>query len=606
MKSEFFRVFSRVFFTKTRVFLPIFLINLKKSSESCKLVSQEQDNFQVSAAFPLKILSKNDYFQKIVGNTKDFFFFIVFDAENDQIFDEAKEIAGFLQETIEKSLKEEKISIYFMQKSVYQDVKRTINRVKNQEIFEKDAKFANSLEIYFKTPYSTTQAFVKYKKSRFFQEKSRKKLVKFLRKLIHPVEIIENNADFIDKLRAQALTKTTTSLILKVIPEGFSSEKAYKKFRKLAFNFFERKLVPLQTTFLIINQSNLVKYHGFLNNEVYIFRNDFFSQNFQEKLEVFAENRDKNSIIITDSQKNQFLLESYSSFLQEFKETEKTHLQELKDEKKRDFQCFSSFLSPKIFVLSDLKSKNLGNYFKKLNFNKKKPTLSLLLSRDEHENPHRIKTLLQLYQLFHQNFSFLLITSQEIEDFFPHANRNYPRFCVFNFLKSDKTSNLYKNYAKKLIFPYEKHFLRDDENYFEDFAKIQDKIKEIALRKAEPTYIANVDEEIEDVNACVFESFLEKSKDFVLELYDDSVFSEFSKGVFNDLSRKYQDFGFLRMHSLNQSEKLVNIAAFPAYIIWDAEKQRFFVYQPDFKEIGFRKDVFEEKLRGFLLSKSRN
>ena len=549
------------------------------------------------------VLTKKDYFMKIVGNNKDFFFFITFREEDPDAFREAQEIASVLQKNIPSS---SNILIYLMEKSVYKDIKKTINRVKNLEIYEKDSSI-NNIDIYFKTPYSGNQAYVKYKPHSFYSQLYQKKLFKYIKKLLNPIEIIEDSELFLKKLQAQTLNKINCPLIVKILPE--INEKMIRNYKKTAFFFYERKLLPLQANFIIINNPLIINQFGLQKNETYILRNDFLTK-YKETVDPFLEEESvkieeihKTALKIEDSvRKNEYFLDKYSVYKEEMLESEKKQINELKDEKRREFNSFSSFVLPRIFLLNDIKTKSLGPFFKKINFNKKKPIISFLLTEDEIENKQRMKNFIRLFHLYHQQFYFIVMNSSALEEFFPHVNRNYARFCVFNFFNQIKNNTQYKNYYKSLMYPYEKYFLNDDVDYFEKFENIQEKTKLFLEHKAKIDLISNINDQIEDVNADILNEKIEKNINFVLELYDYSVKSHFAKGVFNKVSEENTEnkLGFLRMNSLNDSPYLVNVARFPAYFLWDSVKKTMYLWQPNMNEINFNKVRLEEELKKFI------
>ena len=552
------------------------------------------------------ILTKKEYFMKIVGNNKDFFFFIVFQEENQETFEEAQQIARVLQKNLTLYMpNQENVVVYMIERAIYNDIKKTINRVKNAEINEK-TNIYNPIDIYFKTPFSGNPAYIKYKQSSFYTEKTQKRLFKLIKKLRNPVEIIDDSDEFLRKLHYQTLNKLNSPLIIKVIPEG-SNEKNHKRIKKTAFYCFERKILPLQSNFVILMNTYLINSFGLQNNEVYIMRNDIISK-YKQCIDNSAGNEyisnNNGDLIIEDLQrKNQYILEKYSIFHKEMLENEKNLLNEIKEEKKKEFNVFLNFLLPQVFLINNTKTKTLIPFFKKVNFNNKKPTLSFFLTEDEIENKTRLINFMKLFQLFKNNFHFVIMESSQTEEMFPHVNKNYPRFCVFNFFNQNKNLNKYKNYHKKLIYPYEKYYLSDDENFFESFEKLKEKCDLILKNQAANDYISNINDVIEDINSDILNSKFDKNHSFIVELYDHSVLSEFSKGVFlniyDDLSKNIQ---FFRMNGLNDSENFVNIRRFPAYLM--RVKGKTYVYHPNFKEIDFKKKKLEEVLRKFILERN--
>jgi len=553
------------------------------------------------------LLNKKEYFNKIVGNSKDFFFFIVFQEENSEILNEAQQIASVLRKSINKYTPNSNIIIYLIERVVYRDIKVTINRVKNNEIYEKDSR-NNAIEIYFKTPYSGNQAYLKYKQGSFYNERGQKKIFKLIKKLIDPVEIINDQETLLNKLQLQSLNKINSPLIITAMPES-ANEKTINKLKKKAFFFFERKLLPLNSNFVIVNKPNLMNKFDMLNNETYIFRNDFFSKYYQticpwksEDEDHFLKIKNNGNLIIESAKNVKYCLEKYSIF----KENEKTLMQETKDEKTKERNCFLSFISPRVFHLSDTKTKSLAPFFKKINLNKKKPVISFFLTQEDLENKERFENFEKLYKLYRENFHFVVMDSGQIEEVFPHANKHYPRFCIFNFFNQNKNNLIYKNYYKSLIFPFEKYFLKDEGCFFERFEDLREKIEFFLKNKANVDYISKNDELVDDINADVFNKNFEKNQNFVVELYDQSIESEFSRQIFNKIYEEIhgENMKFFRMNCLNDSPYLINMDRFPAYIYWDSMKKKMYVYHPNFIEIGFRKGNLEEDLRTFIFNKN--
>lgn len=74
-----------------------------------------------------------------------------------------------------------------------------------------------------------------------------------------------------------------------------------------------------------------------------------------------------------------------------------------------------------------------------------------------------------MYGQYKNEFTFMLVDTNEIVDLFPHIEDNQPPFSIFNFFKVDKSLSKVEKYYKHLIFPFEKYFLEDSENFYEDY-----------------------------------------------------------------------------------------------------------------------------------------
>lgn len=598
--SPFFKSFKRSLTLYPRFFLPILFFGKAQSlfyltpAEDPHLIPIKDSaiNHQRSN---VEVLSKNDYFMKIVGNDRDYFFFIIYNEEIPDTFQEAMQIASTLQRSTEKYDIKPIPIVYLMEKSVFIDIKNTINRVKNIEIHEKTIIF-NNIEIYFKSPISSNQVYFKYKEN-FHSKRHQKKLFKLLRKLIEPVKIIEDSEGLYNALYHQTLKKINNPLVLKVLDDktdkNMKNAKILKKYKKNAFYFYERRLLGLETNFIIINKGSIGI--GLDPNETYLMRNDILT-----KIDEKAVITDKIFKIEDNTRQKVYNLEKYTKFQKELLISDKT-FSEIKDEKKKENACLTYFLLPKVFILGDMKKKSLGAFFKKINFNKKKPILSFLINEDEIENNRRLLDFVKIMESYENKLHFVVITSEQLEEFFPHVNKIYGRFCLFNFFNQNKNSNFYKNYYKHLIYPYEKHFLNDEENYFESFDTIKGKIEEVLHHRKSSDFISNTSELIEDINSDIFDKKIRNDQTFIAELYDNSIRSQFSRGVFNKIAENDVENNFVRMHYLNDSQYCVNIAQLPAFLIWDHKKKTMYVYQPNFKEIDNRKGRLEEELKKFIL-----
>ena len=444
-----------------KVLFPVLLMNFYLNKP--KLSSETPPPKQPTNENQYILLKKKDYFNKIIGNSKDFFFFIVFQEDSQETYSEAQQIASTLSKSLSKYTPNSNITIYLIERAVYRDIKTTINRVKNTEIFDKDTR-NTPIEIYFKTPYASTQAFIKYRSGSFFSDRSQKNLFKFIRKLLSPVDFIEDPNELLQVLHRQSHDRINSPVIIRTLGEGGYNEKSIRKFKKTAFSCLERKILPLHTRFVILNKSSLLYQFGLLGQETYILRNDFLGK------AGFEEKKDNNGVSIDFQTKNtRFFLEKYSVFKKWFMETEETLLRECKTDKIRENSIFLGFISPRVFYLSDSKTKSLAPLFKRVNINRKKPIFSLFLTNEDLENPQRIENLKKLYETYKEKFYFLAMDSKNIEEVFPHGNMHFPRFAIFNFFNQNKNSNIYREYYKNLMHPYEKYFLADSEAYFERF-----------------------------------------------------------------------------------------------------------------------------------------
>lgn len=572
-----------------KVLFPVFLMNFYLNTPKLSLETP------VHTGTPSILLKKKDYFNKIIGNSKDFFFFIVFQEESQETFSEAQQIVSTLSKSLSKYTPNSNISIYLIERAVYRDIKATINRVKTSEIYEKDTR-NTPIEIYFKTPYASTQAFIKYRQGSFFNERTQKKLFKFIRKLLSPVDFIEDPTELLQVLHRQSLDKINSPVIIRTMGEGGSNEKNIRKFKKTVFACLERKLLPLNTRFVILSKSSLLYQFGLLGQETYILRNDFLGR------AGFDDPKDTNGVVIDfQSKGTRFQLEKYSVFRKTFMETEETLLRECKTEKIRENTVFLGFVAPRVFYLSDSKTKSLAPLFKRVNMNRKKPILSLFLTNEDVENPQRIEILKKLYEIYREKFYFLVMDSKNIEEVFPHANRHFPRFAIFNFFSQNKNSNIYRDYYKNLMHPYEKYFLYDNEAYFERFEAIKEGVEGFLGGRARMDYISKNDDLVAEINSDAFDRKIEQNERIVLELYENTTESEFSRQCFNKICE--EEWGRVkcsRMNGLNESKYLVNLGGRVSYVVWDPVAKKMYVYQPDFGEIAWERKKMEENLRRFI------
>jgi len=227
--------------------------------------------FQISHG-DIIFLSKEAYFDKILGNEKDFFFLVVY-TDNEEGNLHVNKVARRLKHLAEENGLED-WNVYVLNRHVFEDIKKTIGRTGNLKLFGGSGEIM-PVELYMKTPHSRDFMYLKHKPNKFSTPEGLKKFSDVMNKVSRLVHTVSSEEDLKNVL-AQSLNKFSKPTIILRINDSnkITYKKVAKKFAKLAFLSLERKYLPLDAQFIIIKGSNVGKDLNLEYDCPYIFRND--------------------------------------------------------------------------------------------------------------------------------------------------------------------------------------------------------------------------------------------------------------------------------------------------------------------------------------------
>ncbi|EAS06433.2 hypothetical protein TTHERM_01310170 (macronuclear) [Tetrahymena thermophila SB210] len=635
--------------------------NLSSNDTNAQMKNQSQQENKVKVEEDAIYLNKQTYMQNLLGNKHENYILIVHAEDNYEDTNNSIKAAKHIKKIIKQQRDDLKsnvdINVYVVSRPTLEEVKKLANRVMDFKIFEREED-PQPIEVYIKTVHSNESVYIKWRRESFYSEYKSNKFVKKLDRYLSLFDRFQNtnNIDQLqqqEKILADILQKQYIKMNEPVIIKCASlsnqqnsvaakqQHKELKFFKKLCFMSLERKLIPLKSRFVILENKEIMRQLNLEDGQIYILRNDMV-QKLENSKDISEVNDKKKKIVINDefmylknernlngkNEKLQYfssLLENYQGYKHSnqqliksietlSKETGKAqNAQELEEMKEE--AAFVNFIMPRITFLRDAKFGSIGKLFRKITFQKEKHVLSLNLQNDDKTyNNSRILTFKKLYEQYKNEFTFLLVDTDELVDLFPHMESNQPQFSVFNFFNIDKSLSKVGKYYKHLIFPFEKYFLRDSENFYEDFSTLQKQVDQILLSQGKQEYVVNQQDMIQNINSETLDHLLQNSiHPFLVQIFDDSPQSRLSQLTLNQLELNrlsqeqnsqettYSNIKFYRMSHLNQHPFLKgrdeSDQKGPLYLLVDPSTKR--VYLSPIKE-QFSKVISNDEAIQFL------
>ncbi|KAL4439276.1 hypothetical protein ABPG74_016939 [Tetrahymena malaccensis] len=629
------------------------------ANSQMKNKNQQENNVQVEE--DAIYLNKQTYMSRLLGNKHENYILIVHAEDNYEDTNNSIKTAKHIKKIIKQQRGDLKsnvdINVYVVSRPTLEEVKKLANRIMDFKIFEREED-PQPIEVYIKTVHSNESVYIKWRRESFYSEYKSNKFVKKLDRYLSLFDRFQNITDLqqlqiqeqklADILQKQYI-KMNEPVIIKCASlsnqqnsvAAKQQHKELKFFKRLCFMSLERKLIPLKSRFVILENKEIMRQLNLEDGQIYILRNDMV-QKLENSKEISEVSDQKKKIVINDefmylknqrnlngkNEKLQYfssLLENYQSYKQSnqqliksietlSKETGKAQnaqdLEEMKEE-----AAFVNFIMPRITFLRDSKFGSIGKLFRKITFQKEKHVLSLNLQNDDKTyNNSRILTFKKIYEQYKNEFTFLLVDTDELVDLFPHMETNQPQFSIFNFFNIDKSLSKVGKYYKNLIFPFEKYFLRDTENFYEDFSTLQKQIDQILLQQGKQDYVVNQQDMIANINSETLDHLLKNSiHPFLVQIFDDSPQSRLSQITLNQLELNrlsqeqnsqeaiYSNIKFYRMNHLNQHPFLKGRdepdQKGPLYLLVDPSTKR--VYLSPIKE-QFSKVISNDEVINFL------
>ena len=448
--------------------------------------------FSHSGKLSTSFIKKNDYINRLTSNSKEFYFLIIYTPETQN--------EAFMLSTKLSSLFPD-LPSFLIPFSDYQDALKTINRIKNDQIYSIPSS-VKDLVLYFFTPYSQNPVQLKHKSlqdhhlrrrreegvnggrgfrgeggaeggegleeemgeerggvlgrkkeeeeegRRIFSKKV-KRVIKKVRRMEKLVEVIDEKG--LERVLKEAWRKRVGEGVIVRVVEGAGrreDEGGLKmedgggdEFRRVIFNALNLRLLPMETKVLILNNEEAKKKYKLLEGEIYFFRNDIL-QRFEDQNTTTMIPPPPPPPPPPGIEIDGFRLERYEG---------------------KNLSGFAEFILPRVFILNDVNSKSVSTFFKKVTYNRDKPIFSYVEAESEitlNRKPKKLfqkqaieeviegereKELLSLRQIFFNLYYkygdkmlFVILNNEKLEELFPHGNPLFPKFCIFNFFNQER------------------------------------------------------------------------------------------------------------------------------------------------------------------------
>jgi len=543
-------------------------------------------------------LSKNDYFDRILDNEKDFFFLIVYN-DTEENGRTTTKIAKHLKHIADKN-SFAGWNVYTINRSLFENIKKIIGKTKDSNIFAEDEN-PFPIEIYLKTPHSKDYIFLPFRPKKFFSEHSSKKMMRKMKKVEHLVEQINDEEDLNTKL-VYSLNKLNTPTIIMRIDD--SNKEHYrdkvKEYAKLAVKSLENKLLPFDSTFIVIKDKKLGNKLGLENDQLYTLRNDVV----QAYERYSGKNiEDYRKYIEVDTQD----FSSPVAFLQKYDNSEMSlfgngNSEETEDEKRKrerfELRAFVNFVVPKVVLLRDMKRLHLGQLIRKCSQDKSKYVLSLYCPSTDPDRERKLEVFMEMYRRYKDKFIFCIIESEMLLELFPHTKSTLPCFVLFNFMNQIKDYPLFQNYYQSLVFPYEKYFLNSRSPNIPDMEEVLTSTEIILEGAGRVDYLNMEGENVQELKGIMCEETIDRlkrlRKDGLIQIYDNGSKSREWSLQMNKLSEDFNKrLRFYRIDNLNSSGFLPTIKTVPKYVYVSNKHLKMYVLDDFIAEN-------EEKLRDFI------
>jgi len=527
----------------------------------------------------LIFLSKNDYFDRILGNEKDFFFLIVYQdgkETQDQATQAAKQLKSIADENGFKNW-----NVYVINRSLLTDIKKIIGRTKEINLFEGETNYP--IEIYMKSPHSRDFLYMHFKPKKFFSERGARKTLQKMTKIKNLIETVNDEEDLKQRL-VNSSNKFNKVTVLMAIDETNKAgyKKVLKKYGKLSFLCLERKFSSKDSDFLLIGKK-LAEKLGLEKNCPYILKNDavtayerFAGTHIDDQKDCIELDTDNFSI-------GKVYLKKYDNSEIKIFNTEKNKLpeEEKKAQKTKEIRSYINFMLPRIVILRDLKYRNMGQIMRKCSDDKSKLILSLYCPNNDEFRDKKLAIFMDIYKKYSDKFVFCIFESEIPEDLFPHCKSTYPSFVAFNFLKQQKDYGAFNKYYKNLVYSYEKFFLNPESAHDPNPEEIMNNIEKVLAGKAKIDYLSALEGNVQELRGVMQEEFLKKfqeeKKDSIILFHDDKVDSRNSQDLFYKLSEEFNDINFYKINNKNTSSVFPGFDQYPVILYLSHSDKKWYL-----------------------------
>ncbi|CAD8164049.1 unnamed protein product [Paramecium octaurelia] len=472
------------------------------------LIYHNYRNNPIHCSNEVRQMNQSMFVQNILGNRKDYFFLVIYKEEVDGGYGEkeAIEVAKKLQQIADKL--QINCHVYTVSRPSLKLITKLVNRVKNVKIYEEEE--FQKIEIYFKTPHSDDYVYFPFKKHNFYQENNQAKILTRVSRFFDLYQTVTTKEQF-----QSTILESYYQLDSPVFIKSNSSDAQLKQFKKISFQFLEKKTVNQNSKFLIIDNKELCQELQLKDDDILLLRNDIL-QKYQNC--IINEN---NQIIPQLKSKQQIDELKYDSF-NEWKQQNTKSTQSITTDKKQlknqfifDLQQFSL---PRIFYLKNSRKSNIGAFVRKIQNHKyqnDKLVVSLQLDpkhQNRLDNHIRISLFFKLYEKYRDRLEFVISATNQLEELLPHLNKFQSKFVLFNIFNSISYSKQLFPQTAKL---YEKYFLKDTQ-FVERFEVIDQQLNNLLQypseeRIAKIDYLSQDLDKIQEINLDYFD-FLQSNQ----------------------------------------------------------------------------------------------
>lgn len=456
-------------------------------------------------------LSKQDYYDKIMGNDKDFFFLIIYEDKGEESKSEINQVSTFLKSILDEN-NYAGFNVFLINRQTYNTARDLIAR--STETNLSDSKTPLPIEIYLKTPHSYDFMYLKYKQSHFLTQKSQRKYKKVISKVKNLIEVVDSEAALMDYMfkGSQKFGQVTVLRCLDMASGKDETSEYLKTYAKLAFSSLESKYLSRKSNFILIRDPKLMAKYNLQKDFLYVLNHDLIHA-FENRYGELIENDPQSQPILTNhALMNQLsLIKVYQPLFKPGKK--KTLSEEEKAEKwNQELRTFFNAVTPRMFLIKDTKYSPLGQLFKKSLQKKSNYTLSLYCSKFDPNREQKVKAFMELYKKHKSSFNFVIIETEKAEDIFPHATSEYPELALFNFFHLKKTYQDYEGYYKSPIYPYKKHFLRSNRTSDLQLEEIEENIEKFFRGELKDSYLTKQEGRIQTLKGRELSDLIQYSK----------------------------------------------------------------------------------------------
>ncbi|CAD8156112.1 unnamed protein product [Paramecium pentaurelia] len=512
------------------------------------LIYHNYRNNPIHCTNEVRQMNQSMFVQNILGNRQDYFFLVIYKEEVDGGYGEreAIEIAKKLQQIADKLQID--CHVYTMSRPSLKSITKLVNRVKNIKIYE--GEDFQKIEIFFKTPHSDDYVYFPFKKHNFYQQNNLDKIQTRVSRFFDLYQTVTTKEQF-----QSIILENYYQLDSPVFIKSNSTDAQLKLFKKITFQFLEKKTVNQNSKFLIIDNKELCQDLQLKDDDILLLRNDIL-QKYQNC--IINENNQIIPQLITKQQIDQLKYESFNEWKQNNNKNISNTINDKKQLKNQFTFDLQQFSLPRVFYLKNSRKSNIGAFVRKIQNHKNqndKLVVSLQLDpkhQNRLDNHIRISLFFKLYDKYKDKLEFVISATNQLEELLPHLNKFQSKFVLFNIFNSiSYTKQLFPQTAKL----YEKYFLKDTQ-FVERYEIIDQQLNNLLQQSSEErivniNYLSQDLDKIQEINLDYF-NFLQnnenKNKQIIL-YYQNDIMTEALLFILKDIKTNLKIY---TISSLNQ------------------------------------------------------